>query len=161
MRGSGQRPACDAYSGVPSRRKIHRGPMADARQQISQMLALSGGHPKNFGPRPSLGFSPSCSQRRCAQPRIPHERVGYKAETGVSFRHRVGHVVFDPGPPGHASVGIVRPKAIRCPVWPPAQAVDRIDPRPNGIRPRRSRPRRSPLLCGQAECTQPVSAGIR
>ena len=35
-----------------------------------------------------------------------HERAGCRGETGLGFRLRVGHTLFDPGSPGHASVGI-------------------------------------------------------
>src|SRR5262249_15720490 len=45
---------------------------------------------------------PHCDPRR-----IHRERAGRKGETGLAFRRRVGRAVFDPDPPGHASVGIV------------------------------------------------------
>jgi hypothetical protein len=48
-------------------------------------------------------------------------------KTGLGSRHRVGRGVFDPGPPGHASLGIRSGlKDTAVPGWhPPARDTQR------------------------------------
>ena len=89
------------------------------RPSIQNNSGLSQGPVHLFGGRLSGGKGPCIA----TPTRIRHERAGCRGETGLGFRHRVGRGVFDPGPLGHASVGI-RPglKDTAVPGWqPPAR----------------------------------------
>src|SRR5215831_1567052 len=75
---------------------------------------------QNISGLPQGPVHPFGGRLNWAPRRTRHERAGYRGETGLGFRHRVSRGVFDPGPPGHASVG-TRPglKDTAVPGWQP------------------------------------------
>jgi hypothetical protein len=78
---------------------------AKTDESIQKNSGLSQGPVHPFGGRLTVrGRGTHC----IATPRrIHHERAGRRGEAGLGVRHHVGRAVLDPGPPGHASVGIV------------------------------------------------------
>jgi hypothetical protein len=59
------------------------------RQQISRRSRYQGGHPKNFKPRPSLGFFPSCgSLCGIIAGNVPRSLPRYHGGRGVRERRR-------------------------------------------------------------------------
>ena len=95
------------FTGTPSVKscRFYNHDRAKTNESIQNNSGLSQGPVHRFGGRLNVrGRGTHC----ITMPRrIHHERAGPRGETGLGFRHHVGGAVLDPGPSGHASMGIV------------------------------------------------------